>query len=76
VSNPLISLKNLLQKKDPSYRISQVIAVDGEKLTTQTETGVTMTVWGQAALHDWVISKDDQVLGKISQEEIQSVYIA
>jgi len=75
MSNSLITLKNILEKRSTAYRISQVKAIDGEKLTTETETGVTLIVWGTANLYDWVITKGNQVLGKIATMDTQTVYI-
>ena len=75
MSNPLVSLKNILKKHSAGYRISQVKAIDGQKLTTETETGIILTIWGSANLYDWVISKGDQVLGKISAKDTQVVYV-
>ena len=75
MNNPLFSLKNILKKRSIGYRIAQVTKKDGEKLTIKTETGVALLVWGIADLFDWVITKDNQILGKIGIKDTQTVYI-
>lgn len=76
MSSSLSALKNIFKKQDSVYRLSKVIAVDGEKITTETETGIILTVWGLANVSDWVITGGDQILGRVSLQDTQTVYVA
>ena len=73
MSSSLSALKNIFKKQDSVYRLSKVIAVDGE---TETETGIILTVWGLANVSDWVITGGDQILGRVSLQDTQTVYVA
>lgn len=75
MSNPLSVLQNILLKSKSKFNLSQVVNIDGEKLTTETETGIRLIVWGSAKLLDWVITKDNQILGSIILQDTQTVYI-
>lgn len=75
-SNALVSSQELLGGSSSSIGMGQVLTVQNSTVQVRMESGVIQTVYGtNIIIGDWVIVKDNQILGTVASEDAIVVYI-
>lgn len=75
MANPLVDLQKLVGGEKKKSFTAKVVAVLGQKVKVQLNTGNVLIVWGSANLNDTVMIVGKQIIAVVGQEDRPTVFI-
>jgi hypothetical protein len=75
MSNPLVELQKVINPVTVNPLRAVVVEVNGQSIKVRTDSGITRTVWGTAKFGDTVFIEGKSIIGVISRESVNTVYV-